>query len=148
MSSLPDGRSIAYSGGCLYIFWYTVFIILPCLCNNFNGLVISFWWRFCVVTLLFGFFCPCRGFCHRTESDLFLFLMYMYRFYHELWVLSKTHVTRTINARETFILCHARLPEHRLNTRLNKRNLMNNATSRCYEQNRESTKGYSRWKVE
>ena len=34
----------------------------------------SFWWRFCVVTLLFGFFCGCKGFCHRTESDLFLFL--------------------------------------------------------------------------
>ena len=27
-----------------------------------------------VVTLLFGLFCGCRGFCHRTESDLFLFL--------------------------------------------------------------------------
>ena len=23
-----------------------------------------------VVTMLFGFFCGCRGFCHRTESDL------------------------------------------------------------------------------
>ena len=32
-----------------------------------------FWWRFCVVTLILGFFCRCRGFCHRTESDLFLF---------------------------------------------------------------------------
>ena len=30
----------------------------------------------CVVTLLFGFFCGCRGFCHMTESDLFLFLLY------------------------------------------------------------------------
>ena len=30
---------------------------------------------FCVVTLLFGFFCGCRGFCHRSESDLFLFLI-------------------------------------------------------------------------
>ena len=29
---------------------------------------------FCVVTLLFWFFCGCSGFCHRTESDLFLFL--------------------------------------------------------------------------
>ena len=29
---------------------------------------------FCVVTLLFGFLCRCRGFCHRTESDIFLFL--------------------------------------------------------------------------
>ena len=28
---------------------------------------------FCVVTLLFGFFCRCKGFCHRAESDLFLF---------------------------------------------------------------------------
>ena len=23
----------------------------------------------------FGLFCGCRGFCHRTESDLFLFLL-------------------------------------------------------------------------
>ena len=28
---------------------------------------------FYVVTLRFGFFCGCRGFCHRTESDLFFF---------------------------------------------------------------------------
>ena len=28
----------------------------------------------CVVTLPFWDFCWCRGFCHRTESDLFLFL--------------------------------------------------------------------------
>ena len=27
-----------------------------------------------IAPLLFGFFCGCRGFCHRTESDLFLFL--------------------------------------------------------------------------
>ena len=31
---------------------------------------------FFVVMLLFGFFCGWRGFCHRTESDLFLFLFY------------------------------------------------------------------------
>ena len=35
----------------------------------------SLWWCLCVVTLLFGFFSWCRGFCHRTESDLFLFLL-------------------------------------------------------------------------
>ena len=39
-----------------------------------NSCVINFLWRFYVVTLLFGLFCGCRGFCHRTESDLFLFL--------------------------------------------------------------------------
>ena len=34
---------------------------------------------FYVVTLLFGFFCGCRGFCHRllTESDFFLFLLHI-----------------------------------------------------------------------
>ena len=30
---------------------------------------------FYVVTLLFGFFCWCRGFFHRTESNLFIFLL-------------------------------------------------------------------------
>ena len=30
----------------------------------------------CVVTLPFWHFCWCRGFCHRTESDLFLFLSF------------------------------------------------------------------------
>ena len=34
--------------------------------------------EFCVVTLFFGFFCWCRGFCHRTESDIFLFLWLRY----------------------------------------------------------------------
>ena len=29
----------------------------------------------CVVTLPFWHFCWCRGFCHRTETDLFLFLL-------------------------------------------------------------------------
>ena len=30
----------------------------------------------CVVTLLFGFFCRCKDFCLRAESDLFLFSLY------------------------------------------------------------------------
>ena len=33
-----------------------------------------FWWRFYVVTMLFGISCGCMGVCHRTESDLFLFV--------------------------------------------------------------------------
>ena len=40
-----------------------------CLIELFCGVV-------CVVTLPFWHFCWCRGFCHRTESDLFLFLLY------------------------------------------------------------------------
>ena len=39
-----------------------------CLIELFCGVV-------CVVTLPFWHFCWCRGFCHRTESDLFLFLL-------------------------------------------------------------------------
>ena len=35
----------------------------------------SFRGVFYVVTLLFEFFCGCSGFCHRTEPDLFLFLL-------------------------------------------------------------------------
>ena len=38
-----------------------------CLIELFCGVV-------CVVTLPFLHFCWCRGFCYRTESDLFLFL--------------------------------------------------------------------------
>ena len=30
---------------------------------------------FYVVTMLFGIFCVCMGICHRTESDLFLFVL-------------------------------------------------------------------------
>ena len=37
-----------------------------CVIELFCGVV-------CVVTLPFWYFCWCRGFCHRTESDLFLF---------------------------------------------------------------------------
>ena len=46
----------------------------------FGGVFIMLW-RFYVVTLLFGLFCGCIGFCHGIESDLFLFLFkrqYMY----------------------------------------------------------------------
>ena len=39
-----------------------------CLIELFCGVV-------CVVTLPFWHFCWCRGFCHRTESDLFPFLV-------------------------------------------------------------------------
>ena len=35
----------------------------------------KFWLRFCIITLLFGIFCWCGIFCHRTESDLFLFIL-------------------------------------------------------------------------
>ena len=47
-----------------------------CLIELFCGVV-------CVVTLPFWHFCWCRGFCHRTESDLFLFLQCKFP---KLWV--------------------------------------------------------------
>ena len=39
-----------------------------CVIELFCGVV-------CVVTLPLWHFCWCMGFCHRTESDLFLFLL-------------------------------------------------------------------------
>ena len=42
-----------------------------CVIEFFCGIV-------CVVTLPFWHFCWCMGFCHRTESDIFIFL-YMYK---------------------------------------------------------------------
>ena len=39
-----------------------------CVIELFSGVV-------CVVTLPFWHFCWCRGYCHRTVSDLFLFLL-------------------------------------------------------------------------
>ena len=39
-----------------------------CVIEGYGGVI-------CVVMLLFGFFCGCMGFCHRTESDIFLFLL-------------------------------------------------------------------------
>ena len=38
------------------------------LCNR------SFWWRLCVLSFGFRIFCWYRGFCHRTGSDLLLFV--------------------------------------------------------------------------
>ena len=43
-----------------------------CVIEVFGGVL-------CVVTLLFGLFCRCEGFCHRAESDLFLF-SYIYTY--------------------------------------------------------------------
>ena len=40
-----------------------------------------FWCVFCFVTLPFWHFCWCRGFCHRTESDLFLYVLLSVTFY-------------------------------------------------------------------
>ena len=42
-----------------------------CLIELFCGVV-------CVVTLPFLHFCWCRGFCHRTGSDLLLFVSFLY----------------------------------------------------------------------
>ena len=50
-----------------------------CVIEVFDGV-------FNVVTLLFGLSCGCRGFCYRTESDLFLFLFYFTLFM--LWIFS------------------------------------------------------------
>ena len=68
-----------YSPANIYIAIY--FVIPHVVCNAHpksvrNRRVIGvFGGAFYVVTMFFGFFHGCRGFCHRTESDPFLFLM-------------------------------------------------------------------------
>ena len=57
----------------LLLLQLTVLVGPQSLCNR------SFWWRFYVVTVLFGFFCGRTGFCHRTELDLFLFFSHSYK---------------------------------------------------------------------
>ena len=42
-----------------------------CVIEVFGGVLYA-------VTLLFGFFCGCRGFCHRTESDRSLPFSFIY----------------------------------------------------------------------
>ena len=76
------------------------------LCNR------SFWWRFCVVTLLFGFFCWCRGFCHRNESDLFLYLLGWNELRNEVsWFMVTKNVFSSVFA-FTFWCCTSIWWEH------------------------------------
>ena len=35
----------------------------------------TYWWRLCVVMLPFRHFCWYKSFCHRNESDLFIFFL-------------------------------------------------------------------------
>ena len=56
-------------GGCCYSYWPCLVGLQP-LCNRIFG------GDFCVIALLFGFFCGCRGISHITESVLFLFLSF------------------------------------------------------------------------
>ena len=48
--------------------------------------------------LLFGLFCGCRGFCHRIESDLFLFLLFVMR-----GILCLTFTNRNGTTLKTFL---------------------------------------------
>ena len=70
-----------------------------------------------VVTLPFWHFCWCMGFCHRTESDLFLFflffqissqLMYIHLLYEKPCPSSHPRERRNLN-RNDFLPMHIRL---------------------------------------
>ena len=60
------------------IWWLS---LLPLTVLSRSAIVVEskFLGRFCVVALLFTFFCGCRRFLHRTESDLVLFLLSLER---------------------------------------------------------------------
>ena len=59
--------------GCCYLNWPSL-AGPQSLCNR------TFWWHFCChfASKPVWNFCRCKGFCHRTESDLFLFSSYFY----------------------------------------------------------------------
>ena len=62
-----------------------------CVIDLFCGVV-------CVVTLPFWHFCWYMGFCHRTESDLFLFLPLLQCMPTVCWNSRKTHANWTRNS--------------------------------------------------
>ena len=60
-----------------------------------NHYVIEVFVAYYVVTLLFGFFCEWRGVCHRTGSDIFLFLLHLSQissFFSYIDKISKGHI--------------------------------------------------------
>ena len=63
-----------------------------CLIEHFCGVV-------CVVTLPFWHFCWCRGFCHRTGSDLLLFVWFNKICKH---LTNKTHALNNCMPLSTF----------------------------------------------
>ena len=65
-----------------------------CVIELFCGVV-------CVVTLPFWHFCWCRGFCQRTESDLFLFL-FIARGFHRTFSIGAAYQQRTLTPLNTW----------------------------------------------
>ena len=67
--------SVVYTYEVNHTRWVAVVTPTDCPKSIHNRCVIElFCGVVCVVILPFWHFCWCRGFCHRTESDLFLFL--------------------------------------------------------------------------
>ena len=61
LRSLQDGRTIAYSGRCLYIYFYILFYHLTCLCNNFYGLsaLVGCWSSVFIRRIIYKFLNAC-----------------------------------------------------------------------------------------
>ena len=66
-----------------------------CVIEVFGGVL-------CVVTLLFGFFCRCKGFCHRAESDLFLLSYWYFIHFATFNLIHRIRKQRTIQLKQTF----------------------------------------------
>ena len=47
----------------------------------------------------FGFFCWCRGFCHRTESDLFFFLLNRFNHTRGMAIVTPTDRPKSVRYR-------------------------------------------------
>ena len=66
----------------IYVLRVSIFMTSPLgwllVCCLYMSVIELFCGVVCVVILPFWHFCWCRGFCHRTKSDLFLFLLRLF----------------------------------------------------------------------
>ena len=70
-------------------------------------LIELFLWRcLCCHFALFDIFCWCRGFCHRTESDIFLFLLHMFYLLRPILFPNLTLFFRTMLFEYPSVLSH------------------------------------------
>ena len=63
----------------------------------------------CVVTLPFWHFCWCRGFCHRTGSDLLLFVVMLLTDHPLYWLIVNMYCLKVL-VQKTSYLTHCNVP--------------------------------------
>ena len=111
-----------------------------CVIGLFRGVVF-------VVTLPFWHFCWCRGFCHGTESDLFLFLLRIQKNYKNIFLnfqISTTSQATSFDVSTLYTTIAHRKLKSRLATII--RNLFIHNNWNCTYTFRSRTTLFCKWK--